>query len=73
MINVSFMLYYFSYRNKQESLLARMQLENKKIHETFEDIDLNDMVRFFLFFMIQVEYSKSKMFGTGNILNSFRF
>jgi len=33
-----------------------MQLENKKIHETFEDIDLNDMVRLFLFLMIQVEY-----------------
>ncbi|KAL0106494.1 hypothetical protein PUN28_016300 [Cardiocondyla obscurior] len=29
--------------SKQESLLARMQLENKKIHETLEDIDLNDM------------------------------
>lgn len=28
---------------KQEALLAQMQLENKKIHETFEDIDLNDM------------------------------
>ncbi|KAG5345939.1 BL1S6 protein, partial [Acromyrmex heyeri] len=29
--------------NKQDSLLTRMQLENKRIHETFEDIDLNDM------------------------------
>lgn len=29
--------------NKQEALLTRMQVENKKIHETFEDIDLNDM------------------------------
>jgi len=33
-----------------------MQLENKKIHETFEDIDLNDMVRLFSFLMIQIEY-----------------
>ncbi|XP_011643537.1 biogenesis of lysosome-related organelles complex 1 subunit 6 [Pogonomyrmex barbatus] len=33
----------FELTNKQETLLARMQLENKKIHETFEDIDLNDM------------------------------
>lgn len=29
-----------------------MQFENKRIHETFEDIDLNDMVRHpFLFFL----------------------
>lgn len=41
----------FSCRSKQEGLLARMQFENKKIHETFEDIDLNDMVSYpFLFF-----------------------
>ncbi|XP_024882094.1 biogenesis of lysosome-related organelles complex 1 subunit 6-like isoform X1 [Temnothorax curvispinosus] len=33
----------FELTSKQEALLARMQLENKKIHETFEDIDLNDM------------------------------
>ncbi|XP_072748076.1 biogenesis of lysosome-related organelles complex 1 subunit 6 isoform X2 [Anoplolepis gracilipes] len=33
----------FELTNKQEALLAHMQLENKKIHETFEDIDLNDM------------------------------
>ncbi|XP_072748078.1 biogenesis of lysosome-related organelles complex 1 subunit 6 isoform X4 [Anoplolepis gracilipes] len=35
----------FELTNKQEALLAHMQLENKKIHETFEDIDLNDMKR----------------------------
>lgn len=35
----------FSCRNKQEALLDRMQFENKRISETFEDIDLNDMVR----------------------------
>ncbi|XP_011874311.1 PREDICTED: biogenesis of lysosome-related organelles complex 1 subunit 6-like [Vollenhovia emeryi] len=29
--------------SKQDALLVRMQLENKKINETFEDIDLNDM------------------------------
>ncbi|XP_020295656.1 biogenesis of lysosome-related organelles complex 1 subunit 6-like [Pseudomyrmex gracilis] len=29
--------------NKQEALLVRMQVENKKINETFEDVDLNDM------------------------------
>ncbi|KYM95000.1 PREDICTED: biogenesis of lysosome-related organelles complex 1 subunit 6-like [Cyphomyrmex costatus] len=33
----------FELTNKQETLLAQMQLENKRIHETFEDIDLNDM------------------------------
>ncbi|XP_011252514.1 biogenesis of lysosome-related organelles complex 1 subunit 6-like isoform X1 [Camponotus floridanus] len=33
----------FELTSKQEALLAQMQLENKKIHETFEDIDLNDM------------------------------
>ncbi|KAG5335042.1 BL1S6 protein, partial [Acromyrmex charruanus] len=33
----------FELTNKQDSLLTRMQLENKRIHETFEDIDLNDM------------------------------
>ncbi|XP_032671946.1 biogenesis of lysosome-related organelles complex 1 subunit 6 isoform X3 [Odontomachus brunneus] len=31
--------------SKQETLLAQMQSENKKINETFEDIDLNDMKR----------------------------
>ncbi|XP_050459685.1 biogenesis of lysosome-related organelles complex 1 subunit 6 [Cataglyphis hispanica] len=33
----------FELTKKQEALLAQMQLENKKIHETFEDINLNDM------------------------------
>ncbi|CAL1686425.1 unnamed protein product [Lasius platythorax] len=33
----------FELTSKQEALLAQMQLENKKIHETIEDIDLNDM------------------------------
>lgn len=37
--------YTFFNRSKQETLLAQMQSENKKINETFEDIDLNDMVR----------------------------
>lgn len=36
---------YIFYRSKQETLFAQMQSENKKINETFEDIDLNDMVR----------------------------
>ncbi|EFN77474.1 biogenesis of lysosome-related organelles complex 1 subunit 6 isoform X1 [Harpegnathos saltator] len=29
--------------SKQETVLAQMQSENKKINETFEDVDLNDM------------------------------
>lgn len=29
--------------SKQETLLTRMQFENKKLGETFEDVDLNDM------------------------------
>lgn len=35
----------FLHRGKQETLLAQMQSENKKINETLEDVDLNDMVR----------------------------
>ncbi|EZA58776.1 hypothetical protein DMN91_008691 [Ooceraea biroi] len=33
----------FELTNKQEALLTRMQLKNKKIEETFEDVDLHDM------------------------------
>jgi len=67
------LLYYFFYRGKQEALLAQIQLENKKIHETFEDIDLNDMVRLFLFLMIQVEFPKCLESVMFQILNIFEF
>ncbi|KAH0952038.1 hypothetical protein HN011_006911 [Eciton burchellii] len=33
----------FELTNKQQALLVRMQLKNKKIEETFEDVDLHDM------------------------------